>query len=118
MPGHPIPLIVCFGDSLTAGFQSPTPEFPETRETPYGAFLQERLRGRAQVHVSGVCGELTGEMVGRFARDVLALKPSYAVVLGGTNDLGWGLPPTEIMRYLRDLYRMGREGGGCGWGSF
>jgi len=32
--------IVCFGDSLTAGFQSPTPEHPGGQETPYGRFLQ------------------------------------------------------------------------------
>ena len=33
------PLIICFGDSLTAGFQSPTRENPSGRDTPYGQFL-------------------------------------------------------------------------------
>ena len=111
MPIRAIPLIVCFGDSLTAGFQSPTPLCPEAVETPYGTLLQGRLRGRAQVRVSGVCGELTSEMAVRFERDALDCKPAYAVILGGTNDLGWNLPPQEIMRNLVEMYEQARAGG-------
>ena len=101
-----IPLIVCFGDSLTAGYQSPTPARPQLRETPYGAFLQEQLGARATVVVSGVCGELTGEMVARFSRDVIARKPVGVVILGGTNDLGRQTSPDEILRNLRTMYDM------------
>ncbi len=67
MTSTELPLIICFGDSLTAGFQSPAPGCPDFLETPYGKFLEERLRNRACVQVSGVCGELTREMLGRFA---------------------------------------------------
>jgi len=35
--------IVTFGNSLTLGFQSPTPENPLGEPTPYGLFLQERI---------------------------------------------------------------------------
>ncbi|MDE3225046.1 MAG: hypothetical protein KGN30_06495, partial [Nitrospirota bacterium] len=49
-----LPLILCFGDSLTAGYQSPTMARPQARETPYGRFLQDRLGMRAQVAVSGL----------------------------------------------------------------
>jgi acyl-CoA thioesterase I len=101
-----VPLIVCFGDSLTAGYQSPTPDWPQLCETPYGAFLQERLGARATVATSGVCGELTGEMVARFSRDVVALKPASVVILGGTNDLGWQAEPAEILRNLLAMYDM------------
>jgi lysophospholipase L1-like esterase len=97
-------LIICFGDSLTAGFQSPTPDWPQLRETPYGGFLQERLGASATVAVSGVCGELTGGMVERFARDVLTRKPASVVILGGTNDLGWHTAPSDILRNLRAMY--------------
>ena len=110
MPVRAIPQIVCFGDSLTAGFQSPTPLCPEAVETPYGTFLQGRLRDRAQVRVSGVCGELTSEMAVRFDRDVLDCKPAYAVILGGTNDLGWNLSPHEIMRNLLEMYERAHAG--------
>jgi acyl-CoA thioesterase I len=101
-----VPLIVCFGDSLTAGYQSPTPDCPQLRETPYGAFLQERLGACATVVVHGLCGELTGEMVARFSRDVIVLKPASVVILGGTNDLGWQAAPAEILRNLCTMYDM------------
>ncbi len=98
------PLIICFGDSLTAGYQSPTPDRPQLLDTPYGAFLQERLGAAAAVAVSGVCGELTGEMIERFPRDVLAHKPASVVILGGTNDLGWQTATTDILRNLVTMY--------------
>jgi acyl-CoA thioesterase I len=98
------PLIICFGDSLTAGFQSPTRENPTGRDTPYGQFLQSHLGSSFEVHTSGICGELTGEMVMRFQRDVLEHRPAYVPILGGTNDLGWNASPPEIMRNLMTMY--------------
>ena len=111
MPASPLPLIVCFGDSLTAGFQSPTPDRPDVLETPYGRYLEDRLRGRARVHVSGVCGELAAEMACRFEQDVLSHRPAWTVILGGTNDLGWEGRPSEIMRYLVALYERAAAAG-------
>jgi acyl-CoA thioesterase-1 len=98
------PLIICFGDSLTAGFQSPTRDNPTGRETPYGQFLQSHVGDGVQVRISGICGELTGEMVLRFSRDVLAHQPGYVLILGGTNDLGWNASPAEIMGNLATMY--------------
>ena len=105
-------LVICFGDSLTAGFQSPTRANPVGEETPYGHFLQGKLGGSAQVRVSGVCGELTGEMVMRFRRDVLDHKPGYVPILGGTNDLGWNAAPLEILRNLVNMYEQTLAAGG------
>lgn len=105
------PLIVCFGDSLTAGYQSPTPDWPQLHETPYGSFLQERLGKAASVAVSGLCGELTGEMVQRFHRDVMARKAASVVILGGTNDLGWETASSEIFANLVAMYDMALAGG-------
>lgn len=98
------PLIVCFGDSLTAGFQSPTVRNPQGQSTPYGSRLQDLMGASARVRVSGVCGEVTGEMVLRFRQDVLDHHPDYVIILGGTNDLGWNAAPSEIMRNLIQLY--------------
>ncbi len=107
MPGSDsAPLVICFGDSLTAGFQAPTPDNPTGLEMPYGAFLQTRLGTAARVAVSGVCGELTGEMVMRFRRDVLDHRPVVVVILGGTNDLGLNAPPAAIMRNLVKMYEL------------
>ena len=96
--------MICFGDSLTAGFQSPTRDNPTGRETPYGQFLQSHVGDGVQVRISGICGELTGEMVMRFARDVLNHQPGYVPILGGTNDLGWNASPSEIMANLIKMY--------------
>jgi lysophospholipase L1-like esterase len=101
-------LIICFGDSLTAGYQSPTATNPMAEPTPYGLVLQERLGSAAQVRVSGICGEVTGEMVLRFRADVLARHPQVVVILGGTNDLGWNADPAEILRNLTNMYELAR----------
>ena len=100
--------IICFGDSLTAGFQSPTSDCPSGRETPYGTFLQEWLGPSTEVRVSGICGELTSEMAMRFRRDVLQHRPTHVVLLGGTNDLGWNAQPADIMRNLVKMYELAR----------
>jgi acyl-CoA thioesterase-1 len=104
--------IICFGDSLTAGFQSPTRDNPQGGSTPYGEWIQERIGSAGQVSISGICGELTGEMVMRFRKDVLAHKPHYVVILGGTNDLGWNGPTHEIMRNLVKMYEQTLADGG------
>ena len=101
-------VIVCFGDSLTAGFQAPTSENPTGQETPYGHYLQEWLGPSVEFRVSGICGELTGEMVLRFRRDVIQQQPSHVVLLGGTNDLGWNAKPAEIMHNLVKMYELAR----------
>ncbi len=98
------PLVICFGDSLTAGFQSPTRDNPTGQETPYGQFLQSYVGDVVRIRISGICGELTGEMVVRFRRDVLDQQPGYVPILGGTNDLGWNASPSEIMGNLVTMY--------------
>jgi lysophospholipase L1-like esterase len=103
-----VPVIVCFGDSLTAGYQTPNPAHPHGEETPYGEVLQERLGGRARVEISGICGEVTGEMLLRFRIAVLNRHPQTVIILGGTNDLGWNANPSEIMRNLTKMYELAR----------
>lgn len=96
--------IITFGDSLTVGYQSPTPQSPSGTPTPYGRFLQELLGDGAEIWVSGVNGELTGEMAMRLSREVIALQPDDVVLLGGANDLGYGAQPQAIMRNLVTMY--------------
>ncbi len=103
--------IVCFGDSLTAGFQSPTVDHPQGIETPYGRFLQELIGPSVRVSVSGICGELTGEMAMRFRSAVLMHHPTHVVILGGTNDLGWNAAPADIMRNLLKMYELAAAAG-------
>ncbi len=96
--------IVCFGDSLTLGYQSPTSCTPFVENIPYGDYVQEWLGIRGQVVIHGVCGETTQDMRVRFQRDVLNLDPHVAIILGGTNDLGCGISPDAIMDNLRVFY--------------
>jgi lysophospholipase L1-like esterase len=103
-----IPLVVCFGDSLTAGFQSPSVENPTGDGTPYGVFLQEMIGHSMQVAISGICGELTAEMAMRFRQDVIRRRPTHVIILGGTNDLGWNAQTQDIMRNLVKMYEQAR----------
>ena len=102
------PLILCFGDSLTAGYQTPGAGHPSGQELLYGHALQELLGGRGRVEIRGICGETTGEMVLRFRRAVLERGPQMVIILGGTNDLGWNADPAEIMRNLVKMYELAR----------
>lgn len=104
MSNGPGMIIVCFGDSLTAGFQSPSADNPNGLHTPYGDVLQAHLGEQAQVITSGVCGELTREMVLRFSESVLRHGPTVVVILGGSNDLGWNADTDDIMQNLVTLY--------------
>jgi acyl-CoA thioesterase I len=108
MPNLSSMSIVCFGDSLTVGYQSPTYDVPYIIETPYGSFLQERLGAQAAVMTSGVCGEVTRDMVVRFQQEVVAYTPDYVVILGGANDLGGYFAPPDIFRNLLCLYDQAR----------
>ena len=52
----------------------------------------------------GVNGDLTSGMLERFSRDVADERADYVIVLGGTNDIGWGLDPTMIVYNLTSMY--------------
>lgn len=43
-------------------------------------------------------------MVSRFRRAAESQRPAWAVILGGTNDLGGAIAPTDIMANLTDMY--------------
>lgn len=107
----PLLKIVCFGDSLTLGYQSPTFRAPFVENIPYGTYLQELLRDRGWVLVRGVCGETTQDMRLRFQEDVLDHRPQVAIILGGTNDLGLGLSPVIVMENLRFFYEQAQAHG-------
>jgi len=107
-------VFVAFGDSLTVGYQSPTEEDQWPEPAPYTDFLErktEKMLGRgetARIRVEflnkGIVGELTDEMVARFSGDVLGLRPDAVIILGGSNDLGWGHEPEHIAGNLAGMY--------------
>ncbi len=103
------PYLVCFGDSLTAGYQLGAGG--ENVDTPPGGFIQQWAGNRAEIVVTGICGEVTEEMVRRFSRDVVAHRPQITVILGGTNDLGCGEDPHRICQHLEHMYRVAFNAG-------
>ncbi|UCH37632.1 MAG: hypothetical protein JSV76_00145 [Candidatus Bathyarchaeota archaeon] len=106
--------IVAFGDSLTVGY------IPFRIATqPYSRFLK-RMTEKYLIQVSqeddidiqfinhGVNGDLTSGMLLRFRKDVIQIRATHVIVLGGTNDLGWEIPVPEILSNIRQMYEMAR----------
>lgn len=86
----PRPRLVCFGDSLTAGYGADAGQ-------SYPDYLQTDLDARGfhyRVVNEGISGNTTKDGVARLA-DVLALKPAVVVVEFGGNDGLRGLPITD-----------------------
>jgi acyl-CoA thioesterase-1 len=78
------PVIVCLGDSLTAGDAAPS-------DQSYPAWLQRRLDRdgyRYRVINAGVSGDRVADGLGRLNHDVLAYHPAIAIVALGSNDPG------------------------------
>lgn len=103
--------LICFGDSLTAGYQKEAGPVGQELYEPPGGFLQHWLGGRGKILVRGICGEVTAEMIQRFPRDVINQKPKSVVILGGTNDLGLNVAPQQVCLNLQHMYHMALRAG-------
>jgi lysophospholipase L1-like esterase len=105
--------IVALGDSLTVGetgftfspADEPVAPYPKCLELLAGEYLRGR-QSRVPVEVlnRGVNGDLTSGMLERFSRDVVETQADYVIILGGSNDIGWGLDPTSIAYNLSSMY--------------
>jgi len=92
------PVIVAFGDSLTAGYGAATGE-------SYPDYLQrdlDQLGYRYRVANLGVSGNTTKDGVDRL-KDVLALKPAVVIVAFGGNDGLRGLPIAASRKNLDQI---------------
>jgi acyl-CoA thioesterase I len=109
---HPLPardgrpVIVAFGDSLTAGYGADTGD-------SYPDYLQKDLDGKGlhyQVINQGVSGNTTKDGVDRLP-EVLALKPVLVIVAFGGNDGLRGLPITSTRTNLDQIVSTLLHGG-------
>jgi acyl-CoA thioesterase I len=92
------PVIIAFGDSLTAGYGADTGD-------SYPDYLQKDLDAKGyhyQVINQGVSGNTTKDGVDRLP-DALALKPVVAIVAFGGNDGLRGLPITSTLTNLEQI---------------
>jgi lysophospholipase L1-like esterase len=101
--------LIAFGDSLTRGYQ--TGSGRGTLETPYVDYLKPLLGNNWILENKGINGELTGDMLTRFQRDVIGHKPDVVVILGGTNDIGWGIDIQVIAKNLKTMIRQALDAG-------
>jgi acyl-CoA thioesterase I len=94
-PRRPVPVIVCFGDSITAGYGvAPGLAYPDD--------LQNDLDRRGyhyKIVNSGVSGNTTKDGVDRL-QDVLRLHPAIVIVEFGGNDGLRGIPIADTRRNL------------------
>lgn len=98
--------ILCFGDSLTAGFTSRGWEFH-----PYADHLRvglQHMLSASDIHVdvAGLSGDqVRGRYLPRIKRECANAGTPYdwIIVMGGTNDLAWGQSPDAIYEGLRKL---------------
>ncbi|HEY3440855.1 MAG TPA: GDSL-type esterase/lipase family protein [Paludibaculum sp.] len=100
-----------------ANVQLPPPAAKSARIVFYGDSitdfwrLNEYFPGRDFVN-RGISGQITGQMLGRFYADVVALKPAAFLLLAGTNDIARGVDPAAIqnnilmMCDLADTYKI------------
>jgi lysophospholipase L1-like esterase len=74
--------IVCHGDSLTEGADlSPGYTWP--------LLVENQIM--VKIINSGIGGDTSGGLLGRFYHDVVQHKPEMVLIMGGTNDLWWNL---------------------------
>ena len=73
--------VVFMGDSITDSWDNPS----------NGGFFP----GKPYIN-RGISGQTTPQMVIRFRRDVIALKPKVVLILAGTNDIAGNTGPTTL----------------------
>ncbi|KAJ5246410.1 SGNH hydrolase [Penicillium chermesinum] len=105
--------ILCFGDSLTAGYHS-----WGIGAHPYAAKLKQTLETalpnlEIESKVDGVPGDLVvppGSFLRRI-QDDCKTQWDWVIFLGGTNDLGYGKTPEEIYAGLQTSWNVALDAG-------
>ncbi|MEG1587058.1 MAG: SGNH/GDSL hydrolase family protein [Bacteroidales bacterium] len=82
--------VVFMGNSITEGWYRQDSAF----------FLNNRFAGR------GISGQTSSEMLVRFRRDVIDLKPKAVVILAGTNDIAQNNGPISLQNVMGNIESM------------
>jgi lysophospholipase L1-like esterase len=89
--------VVAIGDSITFGF-------PYTSVDSWVRLTSDKLN--LEIINQGICGDLTRDMLNRFALDVLSLNPSHVIIMGGTNDAFCNMTVDEISRNIGKMAKI------------
>ncbi|CAF9940171.1 hypothetical protein IMSHALPRED_001775 [Imshaugia aleurites] len=106
--------ILCFGDSLTAGYTSYGWEFH-----PYADHLRAGLQhalstSDIEIDVAGLSGDqVQGSYLRRIKAKCANTETPYdwIIIMGGTNDLGWGQQPDTIYEGLKKVWKVALDTG-------
>ncbi|KAI4213857.1 MAG: hypothetical protein LQ351_003552 [Letrouitia transgressa] len=108
--------ILCFGDSLTAGYSD-----YGYSHYPYAKRLQVPLENflpltKISITVAGLSGDrvIAGQYLQRIQHQCIAPEEKsydWIVVLGGTNDLGWGEEPHQVYEGLKRVWKIALDSG-------
>ncbi len=94
-------VIVCFGDSITAGHGG---------VSGYPSYLQGMVSGHSVVN-AGVSGEVTNTGAARFNGVMAAHKPKYALIMEGANDVSQGYTRSTVAFNLGHMAEVARQHG-------
>lgn len=84
------PIAVFMGDSITDGWSGSRGQF----------FTENNYVGR------GISGQVTTQMLARFQRDVVDLKPKVVLILAGTNDIARNQGPISLENIAGNIQSM------------
>jgi len=125
-------IVLCLGNSLTAGYPGYSPSINGiskgygNHKSQYEYWLKhycveylEKNLGKLDDYIlenlmfvnKGVPGELTRNLLNRIDHDLLnySPKPDYSIIIGGTNDLGWGVTNEKILENIKELHYRSRD---------
>lgn len=89
--------LLCIGDSITFSY--------EMQEDKKWITLLSKALGLEIIN-SGVNGDTTAGMLGRFDNAINVHKPTHTIITGGTNDLWFGLKDETI---IANIFTMARQ---------
>ncbi|MFX1274128.1 MAG: GDSL-type esterase/lipase family protein [Promethearchaeota archaeon] len=124
-------IFLCLGDSLTAGYPGYNPSYDGISQgygnnnSQYEFWLKQKCiefmwenEGKdlniykELIFINkGIPGELTSDLLARIQVDLISVKPKpdYSIIIGGTNDLGWGRRIEEIFENIKKLHEISRK---------
>lgn len=92
--------LLCLGDSLTEGYEI-------NLDVSWTNLLSKKLN--IEVINCGISGDTTTGMLARCERLLLKHQPTHAIILGGTNDLWFGLKDEFILSNIHAMRRQAKH---------
>jgi lysophospholipase L1-like esterase len=118
-------IIACLGDSLTDGYPAYSCYDGNgyDKKSCYQYWLRERIHADftgidLEFINRGICGEITAQIEDRLYPEVIGhrkiaygRKPDMVLIVGGTNDLGWGIDTAVIVDNIKKMHNACKKEG-------